>query len=376
MPPGGLHEAQPEYKYSACPATYAGGFLGLSINTPAAVSLHQVVWLSNASFLSFNILFIYLFIYASISMARSVPSFGKKPRSKLQKAHTAAVQPQGTQAAATVRGHARGDQNPVIQPPDTNNITPKTARIRVLEAENGILQEAFDETKRRLHNVGRQLKRAKEAKLTLKSTLKALQHLPELPKKSGSSASKGKSQQSVVGSNPVLSPPSATLPVPIIEPDNPTLPPATSTSSPRRVIATSASEPSTGNLKLLQQIAQLRRDKDSLRKRLGRSYSTNAKYLEKSMKNAKLWAAESFVLKTTRGVLTEKTRSLIRALVELGVPFNNVLKVIKTSMKAAGVKVVGTFSRQSVHRVVLEGGVYSQLQVADEALRTKGELTR
>ncbi|KAA1466166.1 hypothetical protein DENSPDRAFT_768715 [Dentipellis sp. KUC8613] len=72
-----------------------------------------------------------------------------------------------------------------------------------------------------------------------------------------------------------------------------------------------------------------------------------------------------------KGIITPETRALIRTLVQLNVPFENILDVIKRVCSVAGIQVVGKFDRHSVRRVVKEGGIFARLQIAQEVKRVQ-----
>ena len=75
-----------------------------------------------------------------------------------------------------------------------------------------------------------------------------------------------------------------------------------------------------------------------------------------------------------KGVYTEDTRNLIRFLVNAGCSKEYVGQVIAAVLKSAGITAIGTLSRRTVSRVLVEGWVASQIQTGFELLESEGKL--
>lgn len=79
-----------------------------------------------------------------------------------------------------------------------------------------------------------------------------------------------------------------------------------------------------------------------------------------------------FPFKSKGGVLTEKTRTVIRELVALGIPHAKVKDATKVVLAAAGWATSGNFDRHTVARVVREGYVAAAMQVMFEVKEADG----
>ena len=79
-----------------------------------------------------------------------------------------------------------------------------------------------------------------------------------------------------------------------------------------------------------------------------------------------------FPFKSKGGVLTEKTRTVIRELVALGIPHAKVKDAAKVVLAAAGFVTSGNFDRHTVARVVREGYVAAAMQVMFEVKGADG----
>jgi chromosome segregation ATPase len=66
------------------------------------------------------------------------------------------------------------------------------------------------------------------------------------------------------------------------------------------------------------------------------------------------------------GIIREETRDMVRNLVQLGVPMENVSSALKSVAEGLGVQVQGHVSTRSIGRIVLEGGVAAKLQLVHE----------
>jgi hypothetical protein len=67
-----------------------------------------------------------------------------------------------------------------------------------------------------------------------------------------------------------------------------------------------------------------------------------------------------------KGVIREETRHIVRELVQLGVPMENVSNTLEAVAQGLGVGIKGHISTRSVGRIVLEGGVAAKLQLVHE----------
>lgn len=73
-----------------------------------------------------------------------------------------------------------------------------------------------------------------------------------------------------------------------------------------------------------------------------------------------------------KGVITESACHMIRELVILNVPVNNISSVILVVAEAMGMDVNGSLHKRSVGRIVLEGLVAAKIQIVDEGSRADG----
>ena len=73
-----------------------------------------------------------------------------------------------------------------------------------------------------------------------------------------------------------------------------------------------------------------------------------------------------------KGVYTEETRNLIHLLVQAGCSREYVGKVIHAIFRTAGISVVGSVSRRTVSRIVVEGYYAAQIQLGYEMQNTNG----
>jgi hypothetical protein len=73
-----------------------------------------------------------------------------------------------------------------------------------------------------------------------------------------------------------------------------------------------------------------------------------------------------------KGVIRDGTRHIVRDLVQLGVPMENVSSALEAVAQGLGMKVKGHVSTRSVGRIVLEGGVAAKLQLVHEIEQAEG----
>ncbi|TFY50881.1 hypothetical protein EVG20_g11277 [Dentipellis fragilis] len=71
-------------------------------------------------------------------------------------------------------------------------------------------------------------------------------------------------------------------------------------------------------------------------------------------------------------VIQDSTRDLVRELVSLGIPASAIDLTIHRVAEALGVSTEGNVSTRSVGRIVLEGGVASELQIVEDVQQSKG----
>lgn len=102
-----------------------------------------------------------------------------------------------------------------------------------------------------------------------------------------------------------------------------------------------------------------------LRKRASRAKDGKHRAVQAALLKAQLNALPAFIIKH-KGVITPRTRRLIRSLTEQSVPKGNVFHVVRLVLASAGIPVIGHFDRHSVRRINGEGFVHSQLQSAQE----------
>lgn len=112
-------------------------------------------------------------------------------------------------------------------------------------------------------------------------------------------------------------------------------------------------------------LKKLRKDKDKLRKRASRAKDGKHRAVQAALLKAQLNSLPAFIVKH-KGVITARTRRLIRSLTEQSVPKGNVFHVVRLVLASAGIPVIGHFDRHSVRRINGEGFVHSQLQSAHE----------
>ncbi|THH32614.1 hypothetical protein EUX98_g1554 [Antrodiella citrinella] len=238
---------------------------------------------------------------------------------------------------------------PVLVP-----LTPKTRRIASLERDKSTL-------KSNLHNIRRRLSRSAKTSDSLNAALRSQNPSTTTP---------------LYRALALVKPPSATSyvppPTPVSESQTPSGGPTAlfpAPAAPDRAVlprsGPSRHQDADPLKKLRAQVGKLRKEKDALRKQVSRSTTGRGKEIEKAISTAQSNAAIRFYIKN-KGVVTEETRSLVRSLVQLHIPFDNVLEVICRVLRAAGIEVIGKFTRHSVRRFVGEGGVWSRLQTGHE----------
>ena len=110
---------------------------------------------------------------------------------------------------------------------------------------------------------------------------------------------------------------------------------------------------------------------DKLRMRSARAVESKSKAIQNVISKAQI-SAQTFQLKQ-KGTVVNNARSLSRDLVQLGVPVTKVNDAIHRVSRTVGVTVLGDISNRTIRRTVLEGGVASEIQIADELCHTSGK---
>jgi len=110
---------------------------------------------------------------------------------------------------------------------------------------------------------------------------------------------------------------------------------------------------------------------DKLRMRSARAAESKSKAIQNAVSKAQI-SAKTYQLKQ-KGTVVNDARSLSRDLVQLGIPVTKVNDAIHRVSRTVGVTVLGDISNRTVRRTVLEGGVASELQIADELRQTGGK---
>ncbi|GLB36791.1 hypothetical protein LshimejAT787_0310830 [Lyophyllum shimeji] len=112
------------------------------------------------------------------------------------------------------------------------------------------------------------------------------------------------------------------------------------------------------------QNTELKKKNHALYMQTSRAPGQKARAVEKALKRG-AQEDRTFHIKE-KGVITEETRSLVRDLVSIGVPAMHVGRTVKRVAEASGTCLEGDFSSRSVSRICLEGGIASEIQIADE----------
>src|SRR6266545_4510005 len=86
---------------------------------------------------------------------------------------------------------------------------------------------------------------------------------------------------------------------------------------------------------------------------------------------AKLLKEKSVHHLMNKGVFTEETRNVVRLLVRAGCSWNYINEVISAVLHSAGIDTIGTVSRPSVARILLEGYFAAQIQLGYEMQNAK-----
>jgi hypothetical protein len=98
---------------------------------------------------------------------------------------------------------------------------------------------------------------------------------------------------------------------------------------------------------------------------------SKSKAIQNAVSKARI-SAKTYQLKK-KGTVVNDAWSLSRDLVQLGVPVTKVNDAIHRVSRTVGVTVLGDISNRTVCWTVLEGGVASEIQIADELCQTGGK---
>ncbi|KAG9127623.1 hypothetical protein FRC07_011506 [Ceratobasidium sp. 392] len=125
--------------------------------------------------------------------------------------------------------------------------------------------------------------------------------------------------------------------------------------------------------KLIQQLKSrnrtLERSHDALHKRTARAPSQTARKLARSALEASA-SDNQQTLKDTRGIIKPEVRNLLRKLASQQVATERMVEVICCVAKSFGVSVGDSVSTRSISRIVLEGLIQAQMQIAFEISNT------
>jgi hypothetical protein len=91
---------------------------------------------------------------------------------------------------------------------------------------------------------------------------------------------------------------------------------------------------------------------------------SKSKAVEKAIKKTNAGACSYHFKKG--GVVTESSRAMVHNLVQFGVPVEHVSDMIRAVTECLGITTEDDISLRSIGRMVLEGGIMSQVQVAEE----------
>jgi chromosome segregation ATPase len=119
------------------------------------------------------------------------------------------------------------------------------------------------------------------------------------------------------------------------------------------------------------EVARLQHDKEALMKRNGSlrvRVSRSSRQKEKAITRAveKEQKKKSAFHVQEKGVVTEASRAMMRDLVALGVKATTVNAAVGCVAGHLGTTVEGKFTSRSTRRAVIEGGIASNLQIAEE----------
>ena len=73
-----------------------------------------------------------------------------------------------------------------------------------------------------------------------------------------------------------------------------------------------------------------------------------------------------------KGAIPAPICALSHELVHLGIPVTKVDSTIHTTAKTLGISIEGSLTKPSVSHIMLEGGIATEMQIADEIHKHKG----
>lgn len=124
---------------------------------------------------------------------------------------------------------------------------------------------------------------------------------------------------------------------------------------------------------LRDRIVALSKQNKALKNQVRRAHQRVSESADRTSTTAPTDSSSPTMVLKHKGVIPDTTRNLIRDLVSLGLKVHQVRAVIEAVAGSAGVSVEGSISDRSVERIVLEGLVASELQVAVEGRDAEGE---
>jgi hypothetical protein len=123
------------------------------------------------------------------------------------------------------------------------------------------------------------------------------------------------------------------------------------------------------NNQAASEVTRLQKTNKALMMKVGRARTSRLKAVEKA-KQKEGKRRERFHLKN-KGVVSDSTRALIRNLIKIGLSVSHVGAAIKAVAGLLDVELEGDIAPRSIRRIVLEGGIASQMQIAEEMKYTQ-----
>ncbi|KAJ8489944.1 hypothetical protein ONZ51_g2649 [Trametes cubensis] len=123
---------------------------------------------------------------------------------------------------------------------------------------------------------------------------------------------------------------------------------------------------------LRDRIVALSKQNKALKNQVRRAHQRVSESADRTSTTAPTDSSSPTMVLKHKGVIPDTTRNLIHDLVSLGLKVHQVRAVIEAVAGSAGVSVEGSISDRSVERIVLEGLVASELQVAVEGRDAEG----
>jgi chromosome segregation ATPase len=116
---------------------------------------------------------------------------------------------------------------------------------------------------------------------------------------------------------------------------------------------------------------RLEKQNGGLRTRISRASRQKDKAVEKAVQNEQRKKAEFHVQE--KGVVTKTSHAMMRDLVSLGVKAETVNAAVSCIAEHLSTTIEGKFTSRSTRRAVVEGGVASCMQIAEEMKSGEGE---